>query len=57
MIHGVKLKDSTPMVRLYCMECGTPLGAEVTIGPMVLLYQKLITKGPIYLTAKARVGA
>lgn len=48
-IQGVKLKDSTPMVRLYCNECGTPLGAELTIGPIVLLYQKLITKGPIYM--------
>jgi hypothetical protein len=48
-IQGVKLNDKTVAVRLYCKECGTPLGAEVTAGPIVLLYQKLITKGPLYL--------
>jgi hypothetical protein len=48
-IGGVKLNEKTPMVRLFCKECGTPLGAEITMGPVLLLYSKLITKGPIYL--------
>lgn len=48
-IQGVKLNKKTPVVRLYCQDCGTPLGAEITMGPIVLLYSKLITRGPIYL--------
>lgn len=48
-VGAVKLKENTPVVRLYCKECGTPLGAEITVAPIILLYQKLITKGPIYL--------
>lgn len=52
-IQGVRLTTCTPMVRLYCQDCGTPLGAELTGAPFVLLYAKLITKGPKYVPTLA----
>lgn len=48
-IKGVRLTKCTQIVRLYCQDCGTPLGAEVMRAPFVLLYAKLITKGPKYV--------
>lgn len=48
-IKGVRLFDCSPFARLYCQDCGTPLGAEVIRAPFVLLYPKLITKGPEYV--------
>jgi hypothetical protein len=48
-IQAIKLSDSSPNIRLYCGDCGTPLGSEMTAAPLNLLNQKLITKGPIFL--------
>ena len=48
-IRAVKLRDDTPLIRLYCAACGTPLGAQVVHAPVVLLYHDLLTQGPIYL--------
>ena len=48
-IKGIRLTDCAPFVRMYCEDCGTPLGAEVMRPPFILLYPKLITKGPKYV--------
>jgi len=45
-------REHSPMVRCYCTQCGTPLGADLTVGPVTLLYPQLITGGttmPIFL--------
>ena len=46
-----KVKDETPLIRCYCKECGTPMGADITFGPVVLLYSNLIhgARMPLYL--------
>jgi hypothetical protein len=48
-IKTIKLSESSPNIRLYCGDCGTPLGSEVTAAPFNIFHQKLITKGPIFL--------
>lgn len=50
-ISSVKLTEKTPLVRCYCGECGTPLGADFSMGPIVLLYSKFISGNnmPLYL--------
>jgi len=48
-IRRVRLYENTVLVRTYCSECGTPLGADVISGPITLLYQKLLTSGPVFV--------
>jgi hypothetical protein len=48
-IKAVKLTDSTMNIRLYCGDCGTPLGSGVTAAPFNMIHRKLITKGPTFL--------
>jgi hypothetical protein len=43
MIAAVKLHTDTVMIRCHCKICGTPLGADIGPGPVVLLYSKLLT--------------
>jgi hypothetical protein len=43
MIAAVKLHTDTVMIRCHCKVCGTPLGADIGPGPVVLLYSKLLT--------------
>jgi len=45
-IRAVKLTEKAPLLRCYCSECGTPLGADISIGPVMLLYSKFIQGTP-----------
>lgn len=50
-IQAIRLRDGAPLIRCYCQECGTPLGAEFSKGPIMLLYSKFILgeNMPLYL--------
>lgn len=54
-IGSVKLHETTyeasPMARCYCTQCGTPLGADLLVGPVTLLYPQLISSDtfPMFL--------
>jgi hypothetical protein len=41
-IRAVQLYPDSPLVRTYCGNCHTPLGADVTIAPICLVYEALI---------------
>lgn len=42
-IRGVRLYKGSPLVRTYCGKCGTPLGADVTVAPICLLNEALLS--------------
>lgn len=48
-VGSVKLRENSFLIRCYCQECGTALGAETSL--IVLLYSQLISGGnmPVYL--------
>ena len=50
-ICGIQLYEKSALIRCYCGECGTPLGADISLGPIMLLYSKFIQGStmPIYL--------
>lgn len=41
-VRSVQLYDGSPLVRAYCGVCGTPLGGDFTLGPICLVYERLI---------------
>jgi hypothetical protein len=49
-IGSIKLYGWSPMVRCYCTQCGTPLGADIAPAPVALLHPQLISGGtlPMY---------
>ena len=50
-IGSMKIREDTVLVRCYCRQCMTPLGAEVIGCPVILLYADLIRgeNYPIFL--------
>lgn len=50
-IGRVKLREESFLIRCFCQECGTALGAETMSGPIVLLYSQFISgkEMPVYL--------
>lgn len=49
-IESVKLhSDNTPMARCFCRLCETPLGADIVVAPVTLLYHGLLGDYNIFL--------
>ena len=41
-IGAVKLRKDTPLIRIYCKDCGTPIGAQVPAGGISLVYEQVL---------------
>jgi hypothetical protein len=50
-IRGVRLYEKSPMIRTFCGECGTPLGADVTVAPICLVNEALLSYSVEFLPA------
>ena len=44
-IGSVRLKENSLMIRCFCLKCGTPLGADVGPGPVVLIDNTFLSTG------------
>ena len=43
-IGAIKLRENTPLVRVYCKDCGTPIGAQIPSAGICLVYDQVLTK-------------
>ena len=41
-IQGVRLHVDSPLIRTYCGQCHTPLGADVPVAPICLVNERLL---------------
>ena len=42
-IGAIKLRENTPLVRVYCRICGTPIGAQIPSAGICLVYDQVLT--------------
>jgi hypothetical protein len=47
VIGAVKIREGTPLLRIYCKECGTPIGAQVPAVGVCLVYEQVLKQYPI----------